>query len=165
MKRFIIFCAMAALYSATSIAAAVSTEAECTIDICVAPDVTVDCISCNSEFSYELMFIGEKRTLTRRFHSTGGSGMNVSYAWSIASDNLPVATVLNNSAKKAMYGPANIASLPNTNTGGSYSTTFSGSGPSYQTGHQYTELRSQVQANGAGNATIIYTLTVTGYSF
>ena len=165
MKRFIIICAIAVLYSTIPLSAAVPREDECSIDICVAPNITVDCISCNDEFSCEMMFIGEKRTLTRRFHSTGGSGMNASYSWSIVSDNTPTATVLNNGAKKAMYGPNNSAFFPSTNSSGSYSTTFDGSGPVYQTGNQYTELRAQIQANGAGNATIIYTLTINGYSF
>lgn len=169
MKRFLVLCALTAWCGIATAHAVTPNEerpqSECRVDICVAPDVTVECTSCDDEFNREMMFIGEKRTYTRRFHSTGGSGMNVCYSWSVASDNTPVAQVLNNAAKKALYGPENIASLPGSDLTGSYCTTFSGSGPAYVAGSQYTELRAQVQAMSAGNATIVYTLTVNGYSF
>lgn len=141
-------------------------SAECHIDVCVAPDVDIECIS--EELDCVQFLIGDEQNLCREFEVTGGGGMNITVDWEVLSDDLTVAELNNATAEygtTTSYG--NNSSVTGSNPGpmsGNYATTLDGSDATVE-GSSYLRVCADVEAVGAGTASIVYHATVTDYTF
>ena len=166
MKRFFALAAMFAVCGTFSLYAqapgGTPQSDECHIDICVAQDVAIECIDETTECVEFL--IGEEKNLCHAFVITGGGGMNITVAFDVHSDDVTVGEL---NAATAEYGDTQVygsnAIVVGANPG-TDSTTLSGNDATVE-GTSYLNICADVEAVGAGSATIVYLGTVTNYAF
>ena len=170
MKRFFALAATIAVCGTFSLYAqapgGTPQSDECHIDICVARDVQIECIDENNECIQFL--VGEEKNICQELKVTGGGGMNITVDWNVMSNDIAVGEL---NAATAQYSNtqtySNNSTVSGTNPGpfnGTYSTTISGNDATVE-GYSYIRICADVEAVGAGSATIVYLATVTDYTF
>lgn len=137
----------------------VPASAECSIDICVPPDLSI--VPNSPPMECVEMFIGQEETLCCEFLVTGGEGLNFTVQWSVDAENPSIADVAD---ETAYHGPTDEVNEGTVTGETDFEAEFDGNNPTHDSEY-FIRLCGLVTANSAGMSAINYEINITDYSF